>query len=80
MRRVQTDRDGLFLSIQAPLNELASHGTGVTSRPGRRTQEVLAMRAIQTIASGTRHVLGVGLQALLIAAILGLAAPAMSAV
>jgi hypothetical protein len=38
------------------------------------------MRAIPTIASGTRHVVGVGLQALLIAAILGLAALAMSAV
>ena len=38
------------------------------------------MRPGSTIASGTRHVFGVGLQALLIAAILGLAALAASAI
>ena len=38
------------------------------------------MRAVPTIASGTRHIAGVGLQALLIAAILGLAALAASAI
>ena len=38
------------------------------------------MRAVPTIASGTRHVVGVGVQALLIAAILGLAALAASAI
>ena len=38
------------------------------------------MRAVPSIASGTRHVVGVGLQALLIAAILGLAALAASAI
>jgi hypothetical protein len=38
------------------------------------------MRAVPSIASGTRHIFGVGLQALLIAAILGLAALAASAI
>lgn len=38
------------------------------------------MRSSSTIASGSRHVIGVGLQAFLIAAILGLAALAASAV
>ena len=38
------------------------------------------MRAVSSITSGTRHIAGVGLQALLIAAILGLAALAASAV
>ncbi len=40
-----------------------------TSQPGYRTQEVLIMRAGTAIASGMRHVIGVGLQALLIVAI-----------
>ena len=38
------------------------------------------MRAVPSIASGTRHIVSVGLQALLISAILGLAALAASAV
>ena len=38
------------------------------------------MRAVPSIASGSRHIVGVGLQALLIAAILGLAALAASAI
>ena len=38
------------------------------------------MRAVPSIAAGTRHVFGVGLQAILIAAIVGLVALAMSAV
>lgn len=38
------------------------------------------MRAVPSIVAGTRHIVGVGVQALLIAAILGLAALAASAI
>ncbi len=52
-----------------------------TSQPGYRTQEVHIMRAGTAIASGMRHVVGVGLQALLIVAIVaGLAFAAATVV
>jgi hypothetical protein len=56
------------------------HASGAPSQPGYRSSGRSAMRAGATVTSGARHVVGVGLQALIISAILATVALAMSAV
>jgi hypothetical protein len=82
MPRLASSFRGDWIDKSKPVARRGRKATGLAppSRPGCRTQEVLAMRAVPSIASGTRHVVSVGLQAILIAAILGLAALAASAV